>query len=80
MTPDSNGNQVYHYHMPPHQVSALHFAARNGEDHSSGLLPATVPIGANPVYMTDDCIVTKFENNKILSSLMQPPPYGISRN
>lgn len=28
-TPDSNGEIVYHYHMPACEVSTLHFAARN---------------------------------------------------
>lgn len=28
VTPDSDGEQVYHYHMPAHQVSTIHFAAR----------------------------------------------------
>ena len=29
VTPDSNGKQIYHYHLP-NVVSSLHFAARNG--------------------------------------------------
>ena len=33
VTPDSNGEQVYHYHMPAHQVSTIHFAARKGLYH-----------------------------------------------
>ena len=48
VTPDSNGEQVYHYHMPAHQVSTIHFAAREGlyppllslEDHRAICVPS----------------------------------------